>query len=221
MDKREFMRLSVHEIKTPISVIHGFADLISYGIISEGELEQTVERIKKEALRITKLVDELAFYIGIKEKLTDINFDTVDIAVLLSRVVRDIKENTEENVEVTVSGEGSIKGDAGLLTVMLLHIIENGIIYNDREIKRLICNIDKKQEKVILTIEDNGIGIDKEEREAVFRCFYRVDKGLSRGNGCNGLGLAISRGIAQIHNGAINIDSKKGKGTKVTIELGE
>lgn len=219
MDKKEFVKLSVHEIKTPISVIHGFADLINYGIISGDELEKTACRIKREAMRMAKFVDEMAFYIELEEEVKDITFDVVDLRALLGSVAGMIKEKTEENVNITVNGRGQVYGNCRLLENLFSHIIENGIIYNDRANKKIICNIEKSKGKIRLTIEDNGIGIDEREVDSVFQCFYRVDKSKSRGKGCNGMGLSVCRKIANAHNADIMIDSQIGKGTKVTVEF--
>ncbi len=219
MDKKELIKLSVHEIKTPISVIQGFADLINYGIISGDELNKTTDKIKQEAVRMSKLVDEIAFYMALEENVADIHYENADLNAVISEAVSSVKENICDEAEITVIGEGQAECDVSLMGVMMSHIIENAVIYNDKSVPELTCTIEEQSEKVILTIEDNGMGIREEEKDKIFECFYRVDKTLSRGKGGNGMGLAVCKKIAQAHNTDIIIDSEMGKGTRVTVEL--
>lgn len=221
MDKKEFLKYAVHEVKTPISIIHGFSELINYGIIKEEELKEFSGKIHKEADRLVILVDDLSYYISISENLYEYQFQEVDLRIAMENVACDIKENVKSHVDIKISGNGTVKGDIKLLEMLIYHIMKNGIIYNQSETIQLNCIVENKSENgnTVLSIEDNGIGISEEERKSVFQCFYRINKEESRAKGGNGMGLAICEKIASVHNASISINSTMYKGTKVTVEF--
>ena len=221
MDKKEFLKYAVHEAKTPISIIHGFSELINYGIIKEEELKEVAGKIHKEADRLVLFVDDLSYYISISHNLYDYQFIEVDLRCAMENIACEIKENVNNHVDIKISGNGTVKGDNKLLEVLIYHIMKNGIIYNQSEVIELNCIVENKSENgnTVLSIEDNGIGISEEERESVFQCFYRVNKEESRTKGGNGMGLAICEKVASIHNAIITINSNINKGTKVTVEF--
>ncbi len=221
MDKKEFLKYAVHEVKTPISIIHGFSELINYGIIKEEELKEFSGKIHKEADRLVILVDDLSYYISISENLYEYQFQEVDLRIAMENVACDIKENVKSHVDIKISGNGTVKGDIKLLEMLIYHIMKNGIIYNQSETIHLNCIVENKSENgnTVISIEDNGIGISEEERKSVFQCFYRINKEESRAKGGNGMGLAICEKIASVHNASISINSTMYKGTKVTVEF--
>lgn len=221
MDKKEFLKYAVHEVKTPISIIHGFSELINYGIIKEEELKEFSGKIHKEADRLVILVDDLSYYISISENLYEYQFQEVDLRIAMENVACDIKENVKSHVDIKISGNGTVKGDIKLLEMLIYHIMKNGIIYTQSEAIQLNCIVENKSENgnTVISIEDNGIGISEEERKSVFQCFYRINKEESRAKGGNGMGLAICEKIASVHNASISINSTMYKGTKVTVEF--
>lgn len=219
MEENEFLKLAVHEVKTPISVIHGFADLINCDIISEDNIKDATKKIQIQTQRMTRFVDEIAYYVGTKYAMLDVKFEDADLRIILENTAEAVREKANGNVDISIRGNGKVKGDISLLKTMFLHIMENGIIYNDSHNKRLVCDISNEEESLVVSIEDNGTGIEQKERKAVFECFYRVDKLLSREKGGNGLGLSVCRNIANIHNAQICLYSILGKGTKVTVRF--
>lgn len=221
MDKKEFLKYAVHEVKTPISIIHGFSELINYGIIKEEELKEFSGKIHKEADRLVILVDDLSYYISISENLYEYQFQEVDLRIAMENVACDIKENVKSHVDIKISGNGTVKGDIKLLEMLIYHIMKNGIIYTQSEAIQLNCIVENKSENgnTVISIEDNGIGISEEERKSVFQCFYRINKEESRAKGGNGMGLAICEKIASVHNASISINSNMFNGTKVTVEF--
>lgn len=218
MNKDEIIKLAAHEIKTPISVIHGYAELMKYDIIKADEQKETTEKIQKETLRMARLVDELEVYFLLSENKYKAEKEKIDLKVLLlDEVITEF--SGEINTDISVSGEGIVYGDAELIKLMIKHIVENAIKYNNSGEKKVTCIIDNHNGRIALSIKDNGMGIMKEERNAVFECFYRVNKLWSRDNGSNGMGLAICKKIADIHGAEILIDSIFNEGTKVTVEF--
>ena len=117
-----------------------------------------------------------------------------------------------------ILGSGRIYANRELFKILITHIFENAIIYNESSNIKIICNICSHDDRLLLTFEDNGIGIEEEERKKVFECFYRENKEYSRKLGGNGMGLAICRAIAEAENMNISISDSTMGGISVVIE---
>lgn len=220
MNRDEIIKLAAHEMKTPISIIHGYAELIKYDIIKSAEIKETTEKMQRETIRMAKLVDELEVYFLLEENKYNFDFRDVDLkALLIDAVIPKLKNDMKTLMNVSVEGSGVVHGDADLIRMLVSHIIENGIKYNTGEEKKVICTIEHTHNGISLIIEDNGMGIREEEREEVFKCFYRVNKPWSREKGSNGMGLPICKKIAEAHGAKLSMDSIFEKGTKVTVEF--
>lgn len=218
MDNKEIIKLSAHEINSPIAVIHGYADLIDCGIIQGENARCMAGKIKKEAKRLSRLVDEMSVFTGIMEGSVYVEKVKLNINDILQHTADKIKEDTKSVFNVEILGEGSIYANRELFKILIRHIMENSIIYNENDEIKIICRIEDSKDRLIVTIDDNGVGIKEEEREAVFECFYRENKEHSRKLGGNGMGLAICRAIAKAEGMNIFISEGSLGGTRVTIE---
>lgn len=218
MDNKEIIKLSAHEINSPIAVIHGYADLIDCGIIQGENARCMAGKIKKEAKRLSRLVDEMSVFTGIMEGSVYSERVTININDILQHVAEKIKEDVKSVFYIQISGDGSIYANKELFKILLKHIIENSIIYNESDEIKIICRISSSGDRLTVTIDDNGVGIKEEEKEAVFECFYRENKEHSRKLGGNGMGLAICKAIAKAEGMNIFISESSMGGTRVTIE---
>ena len=206
MDNKEIIKMSAHEMNSPISVIHGYADLIECGIIKGNNAMTMAGKIKKEAKRLSRFVDEMSVFTGIMEG-----------TVYAERLWINI-EDIKSDFNVQILGSGRIYANRELIKILITHIFENAIIYNESSNIKIICNICSHDDRLLLTFEDNGIGIEEEERKKVFECFYRENKEYSRKLGGNGMGLAICREIAEAENMNISISDSTMGGISVVIE---
>ena len=190
--RREFSANVSHELKTPLMSISGYAELMKNEMVRPQDVPEFAGRIYDEASRLTSLVQDIIEISKLDEKSGEMPFETVD----LYEVVQDISQNLTlpaKKRKVTVLTEGKsaeIYGVRHILYEMLYNLVDNAIKYN-REGGYVRVRLEKEGEHVIFSVEDNGIGIPREEQERIFERFYRVDKSHSRKTGGTGLGLAI------------------------------
>lgn len=216
--RREFSANVSHELKTPLMSISGYAELIKNGMVRQQDIGEFAGRIYDEASRLTTLVQDIIEISKLDEKNGEMPFENVD----LYEVVQDICQNLtlpSKKKKVTILTEGKsaeIYGVRHILYEMLYNLVDNAIKYNKEGgyVKVLLA---KEKDKVCFSVEDNGIGIPKEEQERIFERFYRVDKSHSRMTGGTGLGLSIVKHGALLHHAKIILNSEPGKGTKIQI----
>ncbi len=218
MDNKEIIKMSAHEMNSPISVIHGYADLIECGIIKGNNAMTMAGKIKKEAKRLSRFVDEMSVFTGIMEGTVYAERLWINIEDVLEKVIEKVREDIKSDFNVQILGSGRIYANRELFKILITHIFENAIIYNESSNIKIICNICSHDDRLLLTFEDNGIGIEEEERKKVFECFYRENKEYSRKLGGNGMGLAICRAIAEAENMNISISDSTMGGISVVIE---
>lgn len=218
MDNKEIIKMSAHEMNSPIAVIHGYADLIECGIVKGDNAKTMAGKIKKEAKRLSRFVDEMSVFTGIMEGTVYGERIWISIEDILEKVIEKIREDLKGDFYIQILGNGSIYANKELFKILIMHIIENAVIYNESNDIKIICRISVLEDRLQLTLDDNGIGIKEEEREKVFECFYRENKEYSRKLGGNGMGLAICRAIAEAENMNISISDSTMGGICVTIE---
>lgn len=221
MEANNFIRLTVHEMKAPITTIHGYTNLLRCGIIKdEVEYNTALSRIEAEAMRASRLIEEMGVYAGVKNDTVYTAMEDICLTDVLSNIVAAVKARfSGDDIDIAVSGDAVVKGDEELFMQLLTHLIENGIIYNESPSKKITCTIKAEVEGLTLDIEDNGIGISEGERERVPECFYCIDKDKSKAMGGNGMGLAICRAIADRYNGVLTIGASAYGGTRVTVKM--
>ena len=218
--RREFSATVSHELKTPLMSISGYAELMKNEMVRPQDVPEFAGRIYDEASRLTSLVQDIIEISKLDEKSGEMPFETVD----LYEVVQDISQNLTlpaKKRKVTVLTEGKsaeIYGVRHILYEMLYNLVDNAIKYN-REGGYVRVRLEKEGEHVIFSVEDNGIGIPREEQERIFERFYRVDKSHSRKTGGTGLGLAIVKHGAVLHHAEILLNSEPEKGTKIQIRF--
>lgn len=218
--RREFSANVSHELKTPLMSISGYAELMKNEMVRPQDVPEFAGRIYDEASRLTSLVQDIIEISKLDEKSGEMPFETVD----LYEVVQDICQNLmlpskRKHVTILIEGKSAeIYGVRHILYEMLYNLVDNAIKYNKEGgyVKVLLA---KEKEHVIFSVEDNGIGIAKEEQERIFERFYRVDKSHSRQTGGTGLGLAIVKHGAVLHHAEILLNSEPGRGTKIQVRF--
>ncbi len=225
--KQEFTANVSHELKTPLTSISGFAELIESGMAKGDDAAVFAGRIHKESQRMLSLISDIIKLSKLDEKASVDSGEEVDL-LKIAFECRDMLEMSANahNVTINVSGEESVVvGTASELTELVYNLIDNGIRYNrdggSVNVKITSPVHSKDDPFVILSVADTGIGIAEEHRDRVFERFYRVDKSRSKETGGTGLGLAIVKHVAERHNAKIEIDSSVGVGTTIRVEFFE
>lgn len=218
--RREFTANVSHELKTPLTSISGFAELMKEGDVPKETAADFSHSIYDEAQRLITLVNDIIKISELDEKSIPAEKENVDLYELANEIAARLKaEADKKNVSLNVIGESAeIPGVRYILDEMIYNLCDNAIKYNkENGIADII--ITSSDKKVSLTVRDTGIGIPPEHKSRVFERFYRVDKSHSKRVGGTGLGLAIVKHGAMYHNAEIKLESTEGKGTSVTIEF--
>ena len=217
--KKQFTANVSHELKTPLTSIAGYAELIEAGIAKEPDIKPFAATIRKQALRLVTLSEDIIQLSQLEENdEKDIAFSDTDIYEIARRCVEALSINAQTKcVSMTLEGESTlIKGNPALIEELIYNLCDNAIRYNKPD-GSVNVKIESDDKKVKLSVTDTGIGIDKKYRERIFERFFRVDKSRSKATGGTGLGLAIVKHIAQIHDAQINVDSVLGEGTSISV----
>ena len=216
--RKEFSANVSHELKTPLTSISGYAEIMMNGLVRPEDVRGFSERIYNEASRLIVLIEDIIRLSKLDEGGGEVEKEEVDLYALTREVCSRLAHKAEKHsVHVEVSGEPvSIVGIRQVLNEMIYNICENAIKYNKPGGKVDVwVGSTLKGVKVIVT--DTGIGIPEDQQERIFERFYRVDKSHSKETGGTGLGLSIVKHGAILHNASIHVDSSLGKGTRMEL----
>ena len=214
--KREFFANASHELKSPLTSIIGYQQLIQQGILTTNEeIQDATLRTIKEAQRMNKLIIEMLDLSRLENNVQTI-LEQVNVEKVVNDCLADIKPLiNRKNIEVVSEiEEVNINASLSDLYKLIKNIIDNSVIYNNQNGKITI-----KLSKNKLIVSDTGVGISKEDLEHIFERFYRVDKARSRESSGTGLGLSIVKHICILYGYKINVVSQVGKGTTFRIEF--
>jgi len=222
--RKDFIANVSHEIKTPITAIKGFADTLLDGALDDRENAlRFIGAIKSNSERINSLVDDLLIISKIELGVIKVEKTVVDIEDVFRNVLELVRDKAvAKGISLTTSnrpGIREIKADKNRLIQILTNLVDNAIKFT--EAGSVKFGIDKEDEKVVLFVEDTGIGVPNKHLPRLGERFYRVDPARSRKMGGTGLGLAIVKHLVKAHGWQIQIESSEGKGTKIRIVLPE
>ena len=220
--RQEFTANVSHELKTPLTSISGYAELIETGIAKPADVPEFGRKIHVEASRMIQLVNDilqLSHLDNVSESHDSPQMETVDLLDVAKECVERQKVNAQKSfISLTYIGESApILGSRSLLDELCQNLCDNAIRYNHPGGKVQLITACARDGHCSLTVKDNGIGIPKEAQSSVFERFYRVDKSRSKATGGTGLGLAIVKHIARIHNARIKLESEVDVGTTITV----
>lgn len=218
MVRQEFTANVSHELKTPLTAISGYAELIENGMASEEDSRRFAAEIHRNAQRLLTQINDIIRLAQLDVSDEEEPFEEVNLYKVCQKSVEMLKVNATKH-EVGIFFEGVpclVMGNKDMIEEIVYNLCDNAIRYNN---KNGIVEVFVKpvEDKVILTVRDTGIGIGKEHQERIFERYYRVDKSRSKSTGGTGLGLAIVKHIVAKHNATMQLNSEKGKGTTIEI----
>ncbi len=216
--RREFSANVSHELKTPLTAISGYAEILKNGLVKPPDTIQFSERIYNEAVRMTALLNDIMTLSRLDENQIDLPKENVDLLEIVQEVRDSISDAaTKRNISINVSGESAvITGIRRILEEMIFNICDNAVKYN-KENGRIDISVLTGDGSAIVSVADTGIGIPKEDQDRVFERFYRVDKSHSKETGGTGLGLSIVKHGALIHNAKVELESVPNLGTTIKL----
>lgn len=218
--RKEFSANVSHELKTPLTSISGYAELIKDGIVQKEDIENFGARIYFEAQRLIVLIDKIMLLSKLDEEKLVLDKEEVDLYPLLLEICNRLNPFAlEKNVRIELTGENiKISGFRYMLDEMLYNLCENAIKYNkEHGTVKIWLGTVLTAKRII--IEDTGIGIDEQEQERIFERFYRADKSHNSKISGSGLGLSIVKYVALLHTMQIKLESEPEKGTKFILEF--
>ena len=216
--RQEFTANVSHELKTPLTSISGYAELIETGLAGEDESRRFAREISRNAKRLLTLINDIIKLSELDSDQVEITYTSVDLYEISKSCV-DMLELNAKNHGIRISCSGSravIQANKQMMEELVYNLCDNAIRYNrlGGKVEVTVC---PRQGVTYLTVKDTGIGIPKDSLERVFERFYRVDKSRSKQTGGTGLGLAIVKHIVAQHHAQIKLDSVEGQGTEVTV----
>lgn len=223
--RRDFTANVTHELKTPLTSISGFAELMAAGMYQKKEdIAHFGQLIRQEARRLLEMINSIIFLSRIEEVPADSLQEAVPLGGLIRSVVEFMDPFCKER-KVTIHcrlTETRVRGSSSMLREMAMNLIDNGVKYN-RPGGHVYVDMwrDADQHQVVLTVRDTGVGIPEDVQERVFERFFRVDESRDKKSGGSGLGLSIVKHIVEQHRGTIEMTSRVNEGTTFVIRLPE
>ncbi|MBO8436377.1 MAG: histidine kinase [Spirochaetes bacterium] len=218
--RREFTANVSHELKTPLTSISGFAELLRNGGIPEETVKDFGKEIYDESQRLIALVHDIIRLSKLDEG-GEHEEERVSISEIASDVISRLRKRAETmsvKLELKTEDPGFINGSGLLVDELLTNLVDNAIKYNKKGGTASVF-VSRDDSEIVLSVRDNGIGIPDEDKDRVFERFYRVDKSRSRASGGTGLGLSIVRHSVITLNGTIALQSKLGEGTEIIVRF--
>ncbi len=216
--RREFSANVSHELKTPLTSISGFAELMSQGIVDPEHVQEFSKDIYKESQRLMALIDDI-LKLSRLDETEDLPhpMEPIDLYALTSEVLTSLKHSAEQqNISLILTGEATtVQGIPTLLNEMVYNLCDNAIKYNVPGGRVEVTVTPAPQPRLV--VRDTGIGIPEDQQKRVFERFYRVDKSHSKDIGGTGLGLSIVKHGAQLHNAEMELNSELGNGTEISL----
>ncbi len=214
--RREFTANVSHELKTPLTTIHGYAQVIESGIAKPEDVRGFAEKIDRESSRLINLIDDIIKLSNLDENSTGGEMQELS----LKTVINEVKDNlqvkaAEKQVTIEVVGEDTkIMGNLSQITEMIYNLCDNAIKYNKEGGTVTLTLADQT-----LFVSDTGIGIPASDLDRIYERFFRGDKSHSKKVDGTGLGLSIVKHIAEVNNAVIEVDSEVGEGTTFTVKF--
>ena len=216
--RREFSANVSHELKTPLTSISGFAELMSQGLVPSDKVRDFSLDIQKECTRLTNLVEDIIDLSRLEEGGGDMTWEDIDLYTLCDDVLQSLEPVAKrQTVTLRLAGESlQVRGVYQVLREMIYNLCDNAIKYN-RSGGSVTVTVARSAGRASVTVADTGIGIPYEDQSRVFERFYRVDKSHSRAIGGTGLGLSIVKHAAALHGAEIKLQSQPEDGTVITV----
>ncbi|MDG1841987.1 MAG: ATP-binding protein [Crocinitomicaceae bacterium] len=221
--RREFLANLAHELKTPLFSIQGYLLTLLEGAMENPETNKRfLKKAAKATERMTSLIKDLDYITRFEVNRIKIDKTIFSIEDLFKEVIESLEEQSKEkSISIQIKSKDSyllVRADRNKISQAITNLLINSIVYNNEGGETLV-NIYKKKKTVIITIKDNGPGIEEEHLPRLFERFYRVEKSRDRNKGGSGIGLSIVKHIIDSHKQTVIVDSHIGKGTIFTFTL--
>lgn len=216
--RREFTANVSHELKTPLTTISGYAQMINNGMAKPEDINEFGRKIEKESDRLLTLIDDIINLSNLDERTGIEKPEDVDLSLITEEAIYVLEKAAKERgIQIFYSKTPTfIQGNATLISELVYNLLDNAVKYN-KDNGKITVFVGETAEGVELSVKDSGIGIPKEDTERIFERFYRVDKSHSKKVGGTGLGLSIVKHVCACHNARIRVKSIVGKGTTIYV----
>lgn len=216
--RQDFTANVSHELKTPLTAISGYAELIENNMVDKEQEQHFILEIRKNADRLLTLINDIIRLSELDHSEKAPSFEELDLYAVVMDCIEGLGVNAKNRgVTLITKGESCrVHGNKEMLRELTDNLVQNAIRYNN-EGGSVWVTVTKDKEKAVLEVKDNGIGIPDEDQKRVFERFYRVDKSRSKATGGTGLGLAIVKHIVEIHDASVTLTSKLGQGTTIRV----
>ncbi|MCR5295062.1 MAG: PAS domain-containing sensor histidine kinase [Lachnospiraceae bacterium] len=218
--RQDFTANVSHELKTPLHVISGYAELLANGLVEEADIKPFAGKIYDESMRMTQLVEDIIDLTRLDNGGAEICWEDCDLVRIAENAVESLKtEAAGKEVALSVEGTSApMRGIPQQLHSIVYNLCDNAIKYNRRG-GSVTVSVTQNDRDTLLSVRDTGIGIPEESRKRIFERFYRVDKSRSKEAGGTGLGLSIVKHAVMIHKGTIIVNSTMGEGSEFIVIL--
>ena len=218
--RKRFTANVSHELRTPLTTISGYTEMLVSGMVKKKDHLVFLKRINKEANRMLKLVDDILRLSRMDEGKIISDMEPIKLADIVDNCIESLRPvASKKNISLETNGnECEILGNPTLVGEIIFNLIDNAVKYNiiNGYVRVNICS---EGNKCILSVEDSGIGIEESKQDQIFERFYRTDKSRSKDKGGTGLGLSIVKHAAEYHKAELDVKSKLGKGTTITVSF--
>ena len=219
--RQEFFSNASHELKTPITSVQGYAELLESGIIQDEEQKKEfLNRIKKEAANMNNLINDILMISKLETKDAEVLKSDVRLSIVLNDILDSLKPLAASH-EVLIHLDCKpicIYANSQQMKELFGNLITNAVKYN-KPGGEVWVRVREEDRNLIVQVKDNGMGIPKDSLSRIFERFYRVDKGRSKKQGGTGLGLSIVKHIVNFYHGTINVTSELDVGTEFTVKI--
>lgn len=218
--RREFTANVSHELKTPLTSINGFAEMIETGMVKGEDAVKSASIIHKEGIRLLNLIDSIIQL----SQLDDINIYREITTIDLFHLAKSISSNLaykakEKDISLSLTGESTeLRANQRMIEDLIFNLVDNAIKYN-KSPGKVHIKITSDNDWGVITVSDTGIGIPVNHQDRIFERFYMVDKSRSKKVSGTGLGLSIVKHIVEYHKGKLELTSIEGQGTTVEVKL--
>ena len=218
--RTEFTANVSHELKTPLTSISGYAELMESGMAASEDIPRFAGEIRRSAKRLLNLINDILRLSQLDSPEPIMHPEVLDLADITERTAQSLQLLASNNRVTLVleTQKAIVRADRGMMEELCFNLCDNAIRYNVPGGSVYVRTFYEKED-VVLSVRDTGIGIPKEHRERIFERFYRVDKSRSKATGGTGLGLAIVRHIVEQHEAELSLESEPGRGTCITVRF--
>ena len=222
--RNDFIANVSHELRTPMTSIRGFIEAMLDGVIPDEQMNEYLEKVRRETIRLTNLVNELLDWARLAAGQQEIEMKPINVQSIALTVISNMEPLiNDKNIEIGVDFEcsdGKAIGDESAIERVFINLIQNAVKFTPEGGKITVATKDIPElDKISITVSDTGIGMSEEEKKYIFERFYKADKSRSGDKNSTGLGLPIVAQILKNHNETIDVESEEGKGTSFMFTL--